>query len=172
MQPHKVSVVTGANRGLGFGLLTQLLQREEQPNSSSWKNGYTKVFACSRDPENTPKLKKLQEEHPDVIVLVKMDLADSRSINEAIAQIERATSHIDLVLNNAAHLVHATLESPDLEEQITRCFQVNCTGTLLFTKKLLPLVKKGEGKRVVNVSSVSGSIGVSFVICHFKEMFI
>jgi len=162
MYPHKVCVITGANKGLGFVLLTQLLRREEQSNSKSCKNGYTKLFACCRDPENTPKLKQLQEEHPDILVLVKMDLADSRSINQAITKIEHATSHIDLVLNNAAHIVLATMESADLEEQLTRSFQVNCTGTLLFTKQLLPLVKQGEGKRIVNVSSVSGSIGGPF----------
>jgi len=160
MDRHKVSVLTGSNKGLGFGLLTQLLQREE--HSKSWKNGYTKVFACCRDPDNTPSLIKLQEEHPDVLVLVQMDLGDSNSIREAAALIGGATSHIDLLLNNAAHLVVSSMESPDLEEQITRCFQVNCTGPLLFTHLLLPLVKQGEGKRIVNVSSVSGSIGGPF----------
>jgi len=153
----KVIVITGSNSGIGFGLVERAIEISDDTNS--WKTGYTKIFACCRKPDEAKNLLDLQQTNKNII-LVKLDLAQEQSIREASEFIASRTNKIDVLFNNGAAML---LDTPEdhvtLLSNLTESFQVNCVGTLSFTKHLIPLVKASSGKRIINITSAAGSIG-------------
>ena len=66
---------------------------------------------------------------------------------------------IDLLINNAGMLNRGDTSLDTLDfEAMERSFQVNSLGPLRVTQALLPNLRAGDGKTVVNISSMMGSI--------------
>lgn len=130
--------ITGANRGIGLELARQCAGR-----------GQT-VIATARKPEEAGDLKKTGAR------VLALDVADAKSIEACAAEL--GETPIDLLINNAG----VSSKSPRLEactqEELARVLSVNAIGPVLVTKALLKNVKSGEGKLVVNITSVLGSI--------------
>lgn len=91
MSSPTVYLVSGANRGLGLGLVTALVQRPD-----------TIVFAGARDPPNATDLNALAAAHAGKLHVVKLVSADTESNTAAAAQIAKVADHIDVVIANAA----------------------------------------------------------------------
>lgn len=130
--------ITGANRGIGLELARQCAGR-----------GQT-VIATARKPEEAGDLRKSGAR------VLALDVADANSIEACAAEL--GETPIDLLINNAG----VSSKSPRLEactqEELARVLSVNAIGPVLVTKALLKNVKSGEGKLVVNITSVLGSI--------------
>ncbi len=143
----RVSMVTGAARGIGLELCRQLLDAGDQ------------VVACPRRP-GSEGLDELASSAGDRLRVVPMDVGDPSSVDTAASEIAGQVSHIDLLFNNAAIYPkdEGGLESLDLDNLI-RAFDVNAVGGLRVVRAVLPLMRRGEGKRVINVTSLMGSMG-------------
>ncbi len=129
-----VTVVTGANRGIGLELAKQLHARGDA------------VIAVCRTA--SAELNAL-----GVRVEAGIDVSDARSISELAQRL--AGVEIDVLVNNAGILRRESLEGLDfagVEEQ----FAVNALGPLRVTAALLPLLRKGG--KVAIVTSRMGSI--------------
>ncbi len=103
------------------------------------------------------ELKKIAAElGVDFIV---MDVTSVDSVQNAAEDIEKKYEKLDVLVNNAA-LMRAgeTVEKQDIEE-LRQVFDTNVIGTWLVTQKFLPLVRKSEHGRIVNVTSGAGSYG-------------
>lgn len=83
--------VTGANRGIGFGLTAVLAAR---PN--------TIVFAGTRDPA-AQSLKDLAAKYPNVHA-VKLTSGDKTDNEAAVAEIQKTTGQLDVIIANAGKL--------------------------------------------------------------------
>jgi len=145
---NKKIVITGASRGLGFYLTQKYLE-----------NGET-VFAGARD-ITSAKLQALKEKYPKRLVPVTLDVADTKSVNDAAKAMESYTDHLDIIINNAA--IHCAtsfeiLERADIDDCLTT-YNVNGLGPLRVVKACLPLVRKSKSAKIINISSESGSIG-------------
>jgi NAD(P)-dependent dehydrogenase (short-subunit alcohol dehydrogenase family) len=143
-------LITGANRGLGLELTRVLLQ-----------SGH-RIFAINR--RESEALLQLREEFPDDLLLYKADVTDEFAIADILRRIAEEFGHLDLVINNAAvHLDHA---KPDLEQVdfsvYLPTFSVNAVAPLIVVKHALPLLRRGGGKLIVNVSSEAGGIGTAW----------
>jgi NAD(P)-dependent dehydrogenase (short-subunit alcohol dehydrogenase family) len=135
------TLITGTDKGLGRVLLNTYLV-----------HGY-RVFA-GRYQENT-RYGDSRNIGADSLIVVPLDISDPDSIETAAATIENMTDSIDLIINNAGidHQHHyAPLEEIDIEE-IPNLLNVNALGPLRVTKRFLPLLRKGEGKLIINISS-------------------
>ncbi len=88
---------------------------------------------------------------------VPMDITSEESVKNAAASIEKEFGRVDVLINNAA-VMHAgdPVETQDIQ-QIRQVFETNVIGTWNVTQKFIPLLKKSEHGRVVNVSSGAGS---------------
>nr|AXB87366.1 NADB-LER1 [Gallus gallus] len=155
-------LVTGANRGIGLGLVQHLLAL---PNPPEW------VFATCRDPkgQRAQELQKLASKHPN-LVIVPLEVTDPASIKAAAASVgERLKgSGLNLLINNAGVLNANTLETETLKDML-HVYTTNTIAPLLLSQAFLPLLKKaaqespGSGMScskaaIVNISSIGGSI--------------
>ena len=128
-------LITGANRGIGLELCTQLLSRGEQV-----------IAACRR---TSPALDTLG---------VQVQQGVEVTTNESVADLARRLegTRLDVLINNAGILTHESLDDLDFPRMRLQ-FEVNALGPLRLTAALLPLM--GRGGKVVIVTSRMGSIG-------------
>ncbi len=145
---ERVAVVTGADRGLGLALCATLAQR-------GWR-----VFAGQFMPE-WPELGRLADLRPGRVTAVPLDVTKEESTREAARQVSLAADHVDLLINNAGVITPSSArgirETQDYAE-MHRLYDVNSLGPLRVTGAFLPLMDRGELKRLCYVSSEAGSI--------------
>ncbi|KGL99166.1 hypothetical protein N301_02329, partial [Charadrius vociferus] len=155
-------LVTGANRGIGLGLVRHFLAMTNPPK---W------VFAGCRDPkgERAQKLQNLASKHPN-LVIITLEVSDPASIKAAAARVgeQLGGSGLNLLINNAGVVNLNTLDNETLED-MTQVYTTNTVGPLLMGQAFLPLLKKAaQGSpgsvlscskaAIVNMSSIGGSI--------------
>ena len=135
-------VVTGANRGIGLEFVKQLTARGEE------------VEATARDPVDAAELQALAQ--PGVRLRIhRLDVADDASVAAFAEQL--APGPVDVLINNAG--VSGVkggelIDPPD----ILRVLNVNAVGTLRVVRALLPRLREGKGRKIVNLTSKLGSI--------------
>ena len=139
-------LITGANRGLGLGLVRLYLQRGER------------VFAGCRSPEKAKILHDLQRKNPGRLTLVGLDVTNESSLETASQVVGAETSHLDILYNNAAiNLGDETLLTARADHLLST-LQVNAVGAVMAAKYFLTLLKASEHPKLVNISSEAGSI--------------
>ncbi|WP_043930990.1 SDR family NAD(P)-dependent oxidoreductase [Bacillus sp. EB01] len=152
----RVVFVTGANRGLGLGLVRRLLEKD------------CMVFAGIRA-EASSELEQLKAAYSNHLEIVAIDVTDSKSIDEAKVRVEAKSSKLDWLINNAAILgdTRATvLDNMDFGDMMS-VFDTNTLGPLRVANVFLPLLLKSKTKLIVNISSEAGSIADCHRISNF-----
>ena len=144
--------ITGADRGLGFGITAGLLER-------GWR-----VFAGQYLPD-WPELAGLAEQYPDALRIVPLDVASIDSARSAAQQVAEQAGRLDVLISNAGVTTptsnRSIREAQDYAE-MQRLFDVNTLGGLRVVEAFLPLMDKGGLKRLCFVSSEAGSIGRAY----------
>jgi NAD(P)-dependent dehydrogenase (short-subunit alcohol dehydrogenase family) len=144
MAGSKIALITGANKGIGFEVSTQLAAK-----------GYT-VLIGARD---TARGEEAARKIGSNAVAIKLDLSDASTSAAAAKRIEEKYGVLDVLVNNAAIIVPADgPPSTAIIEAIRSVFDTNVFGTLAVTQALLPLLRKSTAARIVNVSSGLGSL--------------
>ena len=156
---HHTAFVTGADRGLGFGLTQGLLQR-----------GY-RVFAGQYMPD-WHELGELAVSYPDTLHLVPLDVGDTASCAAAAAAVGAMTDTVDVLINNAGITggrgeIGEALVGEGLDyDAIRRAYNVNSLGPIRVVEAFLPLTRGGPDRpglrRLCFVSSEAGSIATSY----------
>jgi NAD(P)-dependent dehydrogenase (short-subunit alcohol dehydrogenase family) len=143
---RRIALVTGAARGIGLELCRQLLARGDT------------VVACPRSSDGG-ELRGLQSEYGDRCLIEVMDVGDESSVAGAARAVGERVDRIDVLFNNAGIYGKGEggLEQVDLQE-LVRVFDVNTAGPLRVTRALLPLLRRGRDKRLVQITSLMGSI--------------
>jgi NAD(P)-dependent dehydrogenase (short-subunit alcohol dehydrogenase family) len=144
----RIALVTGANKGLGFEMARQLGQ-----------TGAT-VLLAARDPrKGEAAAAKLRDEGLDAQFL-RLDVTDKRDHAAASAFLEEKFGRLDILINNAgisAEALGGGRVSTTTEDAIRRTFDTNFFAPVALTQVLLPLLKKSDAGRIVNMSSILGS---------------
>src|SRR5215471_2499222 len=146
-------LITGASRGLGAELVRQLRER-----------GHT-VFAAVRDPSAAGEAARSGAK------VVRLDVNRSETFDTFTRTLD---APVDVLVNNAGIAADdASLQSLTADT-MERVFRTNVFGPALLTKALLPLLRRGNRKIVVNVSSGLGSLaatpgGFSYAYCASKS---
>jgi len=145
---RKQVLVTGADGGLGLSLVKRFLQ-----------GGYAVFAGVYR---SAVALNGLAGEYGDALALIPLDVADMDSVRAAARQVTDRPGALDIIINNAGiHLKNSQqpLEQLDLtDQQLQQTMEVNAFGPLRVVQQFLPLLEKGEGKLILNISSEAGSI--------------
>jgi len=140
MEQSKVWLVTGASKGLGLELVTQLLAK-----------GY-RVAATSRNPQKMEQLSSYEN-----FLALAMEIDDETSINKAIEAIKERFGRIDVLVNNAGYGLLGTIEELSATE-IKNVFDVNVFGLINMTKAVLPLMRQQKSGLIINIASISASV--------------
>jgi NAD(P)-dependent dehydrogenase (short-subunit alcohol dehydrogenase family) len=143
---NEVALVTGASRGIGRELCAQLLA------------GGATVIACARRPGGA-ELARLAGAFPGRLHELSCDVGDAASVETMARAVAERVDHVDLLFNNAGVYPREgaldTLDFAAMEE----AFRINAVAPLRMARALLPLLQRGTGRRVINVTSLMGSIG-------------
>ena len=137
------SLVTGANRGLGFEVSRQL-----------GRLGH-RVLMGIRDPAKGERaVAELRAEGLDVHLLV-LDMGSATSIEQAAAELDT----LDVLVNNAA-VHYDTWQSPSRADWdiVDEAWRTNSLGPWRLSAALAPLLRRSPHGRIVNVSSGGGSL--------------
>ncbi|MCD2449717.1 SDR family oxidoreductase [Methylicorpusculum oleiharenae] len=144
MNDKKTILITGCSTGIGYTTATQLKMRGHR------------VFTSARKQEDVDRL--IQEGFESV----RLDLADSRSIQEAIDQIIVLTNgKLDALFNNGAFGQPGAVE--DLSREVLReQFETNLFGTHELTNRVIPLMRQQNSGRIIYNSSVLGLVAMTY----------
>ncbi|WP_131738729.1 SDR family oxidoreductase [Actinomadura roseirufa] len=148
-QPSRVALVTGANRGIGFEIVRGLAG-----------NG-VHVLLTGRDRAAAEAATaNLRATGLDVEPLV-LDITKPDSVSAAAAEVENRYGRLDILVNNAGIRVEEYGKAPSEQplRQWRETFETNVFGMVELTKALLPLIRRSEAGRIVNVSSMLASLG-------------
>jgi len=146
----RIALVTGANKGLGFETARQLGQEG------------VKVLMASRNKEKGREaVQKLRDEGLEV-EFVQLEVTKASEIDALVSYIDTNYGKLDVLVNNAG-IMHSgepggINSSESVKAEVLReTFDVNFFSLVSLTQKLLPLIKKSESGRIINVSSILGS---------------
>ncbi|MEI5035225.1 SDR family NAD(P)-dependent oxidoreductase [Streptomyces sp. S1A(2023)] len=131
-----VTLITGANKGIGFETAKQLLAL-----------GHT-VYIGARDAERGEKAAATLGAR-----FVQLDVTDDASVNGALATIGSAEGRLDVLVHNAGVLGYGDIDGP----KALRVFDTNAVGIVRVTEASLPLLRESSNPTVVTVSSSAGS---------------
>lgn len=147
MTDKKIALITGANKGLGFETARQLAKQN------------IKVLIGARDEtRGREAAEKLRNEGFDA-EFVHVDVTDEKTIEAAAKYVEENFGKLDILVNNAGIANEYGLAPGEINlELIRQTFDTNFFGVIAVTKAFLPLIKKSESGRIVNVSSGLGSL--------------
>jgi NAD(P)-dependent dehydrogenase (short-subunit alcohol dehydrogenase family) len=137
-------LITGANRGIGLGIVEQYL-----------KGGDALIFATCRTPEQADDLNAIATANPDVVKVIPLDLADEQSIQKALTLVREHADGVDVLINNAA------MRFPDEKElfgavkaaEFLHSMNVNAVGPFMLVQTFIDLLKAGHNTRIVNVTT-------------------
>jgi NAD(P)-dependent dehydrogenase (short-subunit alcohol dehydrogenase family) len=146
-------LISGANKGLGFETVRQL-----------GKMGY-KVLLGARDAEKgKAAAEKLRGEGLDVVA-VKLDVTSQQDI-DAVARLiqEEFGGVLDVLVNNAGVMIEKSWTVNTTSEvkldDLRATFETNLFAVVALTKAVLPALKRSKAGRIVNVSSILGSVSL------------
>jgi NAD(P)-dependent dehydrogenase (short-subunit alcohol dehydrogenase family) len=120
-----------------------------------------RVFAGQYMPD-WPELADLGAAEPERFSIVPLDVADLRSVYHAAESVGARTDRLDLLINNAgvtSPAMQRTIREPQDYDEMHRLYDVNALGPVRVVEAFLPLMDRGEMKRLCFVSSEAGSIG-------------
>ena len=137
----KIVLVTGANKGIGFGIAKHL-------GLSGWE-----IVIGARNQERAKKAtEELESLGINVLGWVNIELADLASIEKAAKEVNDRFPELSLLVNNAGIPGDMSVDSLHTEISVIReTLDVNFIGTFALTKALIPLIAENSG-RIVNVT--------------------
>ena len=138
---EKIVLVTGANKGIGFGIAKHL-------GLSGWK-----VVIGARDEQRAEKaVGELKAQGINVLGWVNIELKDLNGIERAAQEINEKYPELTLLVNNAGIPGDMSVDSVHTEISVIKeTLDVNFIGTFALTKALIPLIAKNSG-RIANVT--------------------
>lgn len=165
MSSSTSTLIIGANRGIGLGLVEKTL--------SSYPN--VVVYATARDVTKADALHKLVKEYPGRLVLIKLDMLDEKSVADAAAELKTHTTTLERIIINAGVLLGQgrieDLKASDFLDNLN----ANVVGPHIITKAFSPFLvaSKEENKILAYISSVAGSITLASPVggAALKDMF-
>ena len=148
MSTKKIALITGANKGIGLETARQLGQQ-----------GITVLAGARNEAKADKAAEELRKEGLDAHGIV-IDVNDADSIQKAAVRIEQDYGRLDILVNNAGVMIddHQKKPSEQSLEVWRKTFETNLFGLIATTQALLPLLRKSAAGRIVNLSSILGSI--------------
>ena len=147
----KIAFITGGNRGIGFETAKEL-----------GAQGYLVVLGVRELAKGAEAVAALQKSGIEADA-VRYDAAQPETDRSVLEHLTSRYGKLDALVNNAGMIKSDLLRNTVLDEPLAdleQTFDVNLFAVIRLTRALLPLLKKAPAGRIVNVSSVLGSLTV------------
>ena len=145
MSEQQVSVVTGANSGIGRATAIHLASIGHR------------VVGTVRAASKAEKLLAMAESAGVSVELAELDVAADESVRDGFADILDRTGRVDTLVNNAGVGGNAVTEECPSELYVD-VFNINVCGATRCAQAVLPQMRERGSGTIVNVTSVTGSI--------------
>jgi NAD(P)-dependent dehydrogenase (short-subunit alcohol dehydrogenase family) len=147
---RKIALVTGANKGIGLETARQLA-----------KQGVHVILAARDGAKGSAAASKLAAERLEVEPLV-LDVNDAASIAAAVQAVGAKHGHLDILINNAGVGIQDGTQKVSQQKLDTwrKTFDTNVFGLIAVTQAFMPLLEKSSAGRIVNLSSILGSLAL------------
>jgi 3-oxoacyl-[acyl-carrier protein] reductase len=168
----KVAVVTGASRGIGRAdalalaeagadvVITDILiESDEESRAMAQKYGPLSQVMHSTKVVYAEKTAKEIQAMGRRSLAIKMDVTDREQVKEVFARVKEEFGSIDILVNNAGTLDHISQIEKQNDDLWERDLKVNLTGAYNCTKAVWPYMKEQGWGRIINMSSVAGTLG-------------
>ncbi|OGV95368.1 MAG: hypothetical protein A2Z59_13160 [Nitrospinae bacterium RIFCSPLOWO2_02_39_17] len=144
---NKVSLITGAGRGIGRGIAVAMAKAGSS------------VVLVSRSQSELKGTAKIINESGGVALPIKTDISDEKEVNNMVEKALNKFGKTDILINNAGQF----LEKPILDttvEDWEKIIGANLKGMFLCTKAVLKGMMERRSGTIINFSSVGGRIGL------------
>ncbi|QMS86255.1 SDR family oxidoreductase (plasmid) [Nostoc edaphicum CCNP1411] len=142
-----VAIITGANRGIGLEVTSQLAHK-----------GMV-VILGARDLEKGKAAAEMLVKSGLKIFPRKLDVTDQQSIDKLLVQVEEEFGRLNVLVNNAGILYDTWQQASNADlDTVYEAFETNIFGAWRMCKAFIPLMRRSEHGRIVNVSSEAGSL--------------
>jgi NAD(P)-dependent dehydrogenase (short-subunit alcohol dehydrogenase family) len=147
----RIALITGANKGIGFETARQL-----------GVQGITVLAGVRNQARGAEAVDQLRAEGIDAKA-VHLDVTDQAAIDAAVAWIDQTYGRLDILVNNAGMSTREGNTPPSelALEAVRETFATNVFGVFAVTKASLPLLRRSDAGRIVNLSSEMGSLTIS-----------
>ncbi|MCA1011665.1 SDR family oxidoreductase [Halobacillus halophilus] len=142
----KIAVITGGDSGIGRAVSLYFA-----------REGADVAVLYLDEQQDAEDTKQLVEQEGRTCLLISGDIADPDFCTDAVKQIKRKFSAIDVLVNNAAVQYPQTDLLNITNEQFENTFRVNIFSYFYMTKAVVPHMKKGSS--IINTSSVTAYAG-------------
>jgi short-subunit dehydrogenase len=139
---NKTTLVTGVSSGIGREISQLLAERG------------ARVFGTARNPTSADPIRGVE--------IVRMEVTDDSSVNEAVRSIQQKAGPVQLLVNNAGYSSTGALEETSIAEAKQQ-FETNFFGVLRVTNAVLPGMRQSGYGRIVNISSVLGFLPAPYM---------
>lgn len=141
---RKTILITGTTSG--FGLLT-----------AAQLSPYHNVWATVRTEAKKHILLEKVKQLGGQVNILEMDVTKISDIEKAVAQIQKTTHNLDILINNAGIGIGGVFENFTHQETWEQ-LNTNLFGTLNVTRACLPLLRASNNAKIINISSIDGMV--------------
>lgn len=149
-----IGLVTGANRGLGYEMIKEGLER-----------GHTMLACCRTEAEEkyARDLLQLKEKYQEKLEILSMDVTNMKMVEETSVWVSGKYGNIDFLVNNAGVLYEKMVMPGDAiadldVEKFRKTLDVNVTGTAIVLKYFIHLLYESADACIMNITSEAGHL--------------
>lgn len=142
----KIALITGANKGIGKEIARQL-----------GATGITVLLGARDQTRGEEAAAELRTAGIDAQAII-LDVTDQSTLDAAAATIDAKYGRLDILVNNAGIALDRVAPSEVTVDVLRETYETNVFGLFAVTRTLLPLVRKSDAGRIVNLSSGLGSL--------------
>lgn len=135
-------VITGVSSGFGYEMVKQVLSRGD------------KVLGTVR---KTAPVEDLIARYPDHFHVEIVDMRDRKAVKQLGQKAEELFSTIDVIVSNAGYGLFGAAEELS-DEEIDDIIATNLTGSIDFIRAFLPIMRKKQHGRIIQISSYGGEV--------------
>lgn len=145
----KVAIVTGGNRGIGFGMARGLARA-----------GARIVIAARDTTRSEQAVRELEGDGAEAIA-VTTDVAEEASVENLVERAVERFGRVDVLVNNAGINIRKPVQDLVLDEW-RQVLEVNLTSAFLCCRAVYPHLKRAGGGKIINIGSMTSIFGASF----------
>lgn len=160
----KTALITGCSSGIGLATALEFA-----------RNGIF-TYASMRDTSKRQRLEDIAKRENLPIRIIRLDVIDTRSIEDSIGLIMSDKGKLDVLVNNAGFMVMGSFEDISIEE-LDLQWRTDFLGPIALMKKAIPIMRKQQADEngirgnIINISSVAGKIPFAYASAYIASKF-